>query len=142
MNYAHSIIKITRILLSCMHAWYLDSTLDDLFVEKLGLFRPKVPISFGYISRHHAVTIMFPNKLNVPRNHNERLNSVRQFSNYDLFAEFTSKQHWNISKGLTTTHLLTLLSIANAFMSLQKFIDLQFRVEYVDYRVKLISIYL
>ena len=34
VNYAHSIIKLTRVLLSSLHAWNLDSKLDELFNKK------------------------------------------------------------------------------------------------------------
>lgn len=116
VNYAQSVIKLTRILLSTLHAWKLDKTLDDLFIKKLDLFFPKLKVSFGHISRHHHITIMFPKK-------------IEQVSQLDMVPYFTSKEHWSISRSLTTIHLLTILSIANSFMHLQNFIDLQFKSE-------------
>jgi len=119
-TYAHSIIKLTRILLSTLHAWKLDKNLDELFINKLDLFFPKMKVSFGHISRHHHITIMFPKK-------------IEQSIQLDTVPHFTSKEHWSISRSLTTIHLLTILSIANSFMHLQNFIDLQFRTELVFY---------
>lgn len=106
INYANSIVKITKILLSCLHAWGLDENMDKLFIEKLGLYKPRMNISYGQISRAYHVTIMFPQKITELK-----------------------RLHWNISKCLTTEHLLSILSIANAFMNLQNFINLQFKSE-------------
>jgi hypothetical protein len=125
VNYAHSIIKLTRVLLSSLHAWNLDSKLDELFIKKLGLFIPKMRIAFGHISRHHHITIMFPKKL-ILSHENLQGKTIVQL---DTVPHFTSKEHWMISRSLTTIHLLTILSIANSFMNLQNFIDLQFRAE-------------
>ena len=76
-------------------------------------------VSFGHISRHHHITIMFPKKIE------QSVHTV------DTVPHFTSKEHWSISRSLTTIHLLAILSIANSFMHLQNFIDLQFRNEFV-----------
>ena len=62
MNYAQSIIKLTHILLSSLHLWSLDQTLDNLFSEKLKLQKPKYPVAFGRISRGSHIFVMFPPK--------------------------------------------------------------------------------
>lgn len=134
INYAHSIIKLTRILLSSLHAWNLDIELDSMFQKRLGLFKPKMQISFGHISRHHHITLMFPRKLTLP-SINQQLKQTSSSSSLlssphiDALISFTSREHWSISRCLTTIHLLSMLSIGNSFMHLQHFIDLQLKSE-------------
>ena len=60
INYAHSIIKLTHILLSTLHMWTLDGELDKLFAEHLNLQMPKYPVGFGRISRGFHMFVMFP----------------------------------------------------------------------------------
>lgn len=46
-----TIINIVRILLSCLHAWNLDESLDKSCEDVLGLIRPARPVSFGFYSK-------------------------------------------------------------------------------------------
>lgn len=62
VSYAQSILRLTNILLSSLHFWGLDATLDKLFIEKLGFLKPKYPIAFGRISRGAHLFVMFPPK--------------------------------------------------------------------------------
>ena len=62
MVYAQSIIKLTHVLLSSLHLWSLDQTLDTLFVDKLKLQKPKYPVAFGRVSRGSHLFVMFPPK--------------------------------------------------------------------------------
>ncbi len=64
---------------------------------------------------------MFPKKKAVQ---SQLKNNMASF-----LADFTAKEHWSISRCLTTEHLLSILSIANSFMNLQSFIDLQLKIE-------------
>jgi hypothetical protein len=62
VNYAHSIVRLTHILLSSLHIWSIDQQLDKLFVERLNLQKPKFPIAFGRITRGAHLFVMFPPK--------------------------------------------------------------------------------
>lgn len=62
IRYAQSIINLTHILLSSLHVWSIDKSLDKLFSEKLELKKPKYPIAFGRISRGSHFFVMFPQK--------------------------------------------------------------------------------
>lgn len=53
-------LEIARLFMSCLHAWGLDPDLDKLCMNKLGLLKPKVPISFGLISRNGHMCLMLP----------------------------------------------------------------------------------
>ena len=45
------LISIVRLLLSCLHAWDLDSDLDKACICQLGLVKPTRPVSYGLLSR-------------------------------------------------------------------------------------------
>ena len=44
-------LEIGQLLLSLLHAWGLDRDLDKVATSKLGLLRPRVPVSFGILSK-------------------------------------------------------------------------------------------
>ena len=44
-------LEIGQLLLSLLHAWGLDKDLDRVATIKLGLLRPRVPVSFGILSK-------------------------------------------------------------------------------------------
>ena len=48
---ANLTMELCQLLVSVLHAWGLDPDLDRLCESKLGLLRPRVPISFGVISK-------------------------------------------------------------------------------------------
>jgi hypothetical protein len=62
LAYAQSNIKLIQILLSSLHAWQLDPSLDKLFTDKLEFQRPKFPITFGRISRGAHLFVSFPQR--------------------------------------------------------------------------------
>ena len=54
-------LEIGQLLLSLLHAWGLDKDLDKVATTKLGLLRPKVPVSYGILSRGGAImSLMLP----------------------------------------------------------------------------------
>jgi len=53
-------MEIAQLFMSCLHAWSLDPDLDQLCVKKLGLLKPRCPISFGLISRSGHMSLMLP----------------------------------------------------------------------------------
>lgn len=53
-------MAIGELFMSCLHAWGLDPQLDDLCLNKLGLHKPKCPISFGLLSHRGHMSLMLP----------------------------------------------------------------------------------
>ena len=53
-------MEIAQLFMSMLHAWGLDPDLDRLCTNKLGLLKPKCPISFGLISRAGHMSLMLP----------------------------------------------------------------------------------
>uniref|UniRef100_A0A0B7AN27 WD repeat-containing protein 7 n=1 Tax=Arion vulgaris TaxID=1028688 RepID=A0A0B7AN27_9EUPU len=53
-------MAIGELFMSCLHAWNLDPHLDDLCLTKLGLHKPKCPISFGLLSHRGHMSLMLP----------------------------------------------------------------------------------
>ena len=53
-------MEIAQIFMSMLHAWGLDPDLDRLCLNKLGLLKPKCPVSFGLISRAGHMSLMLP----------------------------------------------------------------------------------
>ena len=54
------IMEIAQLFMSCLHAWGLDPDLDRLCINKLGLLRPRCPISFGLLSCQGHMSLMLP----------------------------------------------------------------------------------
>ncbi|KAH3775334.1 hypothetical protein DPMN_176735, partial [Dreissena polymorpha] len=54
------IMEIAQLFMSMLHAWGLDPDLDKLCLNKLGILRPRCPISFGMISREGHMALMLP----------------------------------------------------------------------------------
>jgi hypothetical protein len=44
-------LEIGQVLLSLLHAWGLDKDLDKVAMSKLGLLKPRVPVSYGLMSK-------------------------------------------------------------------------------------------
>ena len=53
-------IDIAQVIVSCIHAWGLDSNIDNLCKERLGLLMPRAPISFGVLSQYGHMTLHLP----------------------------------------------------------------------------------
>jgi hypothetical protein len=159
INYAQSIIKLTHILLSALHVWSVDESLDKLFTEHLNLQQPKYPTSFGHISNSYHLFVAFPAKksafnfdssLSVHHNNQQvpssKSISLIKFESDDslkstalggndkdcIESPSPSKEYWLSTKSITTEYLLAILAISNSFMNLQCFIDLQLKKENID----------
>ena len=55
-----SAIDIAQIVVSCLHAWKLDSAIDKLCKEKLGLLVPRDPVCFGGLSQYGHMALFLP----------------------------------------------------------------------------------
>ena len=53
-------MEIAQLFMSMLHAWGLDPDLDKLCLNKLGILKPKFPVSFGLISREGHMSLMLP----------------------------------------------------------------------------------
>jgi hypothetical protein len=155
-------LEIARLFMSCLHAWGLDPDLDKLCINKLGLLKPKVPISFGLISRNGYMCLMLPAWHRRLLHQNQSVNAVVKvqaipdkptllsqisgvYSDSDQEADgppgrkptksrnlktdqaealqeelwtFSTRSRWQISSGVTTQHLLSVISTANTLMSM------------------------
>uniref|UniRef100_A0A1I7SSR8 WD repeat-containing protein 7 n=1 Tax=Bursaphelenchus xylophilus TaxID=6326 RepID=A0A1I7SSR8_BURXY len=101
-------MNTAKLLVSLLHGWNLDENVDNICVNKLKLQKPKAPICFGTISKKGFVSLSLPfcTGKSAPFN--------------DLsFRNFSLKLRWKDDPQLTTIHLLSLVSISNAMMSLK-----------------------
>merc|ERR1719244_1730743 len=99
-------LEIGQLLLSLLHAWGLDKDLDKVAINKLGLLRPKLPVSFGLVSKVGGMSLLLPTW--TPAHSNSSLSKTEYF---------TSLGHWELSHSLTTYHLLSLISVTNTLIS-------------------------
>ncbi|CAG2187615.1 unnamed protein product [Mytilus edulis] len=155
-------LEIARLFMSSLHAWGLDPDLDKLCMNKLGLIKPKVPLSFGLISRNGHMCLMLPawhrrllqevkssdSEVKLPQATSDKPTLLSQiettsgmYSDSDQEGEgspgskskikrstaealqeelraFSTKSRWQISSGVTTQHLLSVISTANTLMSM------------------------
>merc|ERR1719244_332433 len=100
-------LEIGQLLLSVLHAWGLDKDLDKVAVNKLGLLKPKLPISFGLVSKSGGMSLLLPTWSPGPPSSSPTLST----------EYFTSLGHWELSHSLTTQHLLSLIAITNTLTS-------------------------
>uniref|UniRef100_A0A1X7TW56 Uncharacterized protein n=1 Tax=Amphimedon queenslandica TaxID=400682 RepID=A0A1X7TW56_AMPQE len=49
-----------RLLVSCLHAWNLDNSLDKEYQDTLGLVRSSCPVSFGLLSKGGGLSLVLP----------------------------------------------------------------------------------
>ncbi|CAH1778713.1 unnamed protein product [Owenia fusiformis] len=114
-------LETAQLLMSCLHAWGLDLDLDRLCANKLGLIRPKCPVSFGLLSRGGHMCLMMPSwHKHLIAKTLATINAVPQpFPHTEQETHlFTTKCHWQLSSSTTTQHLLTVISIANTLMGM------------------------
>jgi len=100
-------LEIGQLLLSLLHAWGLDKDLDKVALSKLGLLRPRIPVSFGLVSGRGGMSLVLPTW--SPRRDNINFPTIIEY--------FTAIGHWELSHTLTTHHLLSLISITNTLTS-------------------------
>ncbi|CAD6188336.1 unnamed protein product [Caenorhabditis auriculariae] len=98
---ANLYLDVSRLMLSLLHAWNLDSDLDEVCQKKLSLHKPRSEIYFGNISRHGQLSVVLPSRLS---------------SNFDVFSR---EIRWQTSHSLTTIHLLGIISTANTLMAMK-----------------------
>jgi len=100
-------LEVGQLLLSLLHAWGLDKDLDKVALSKLGLLRPKFPVTFGLVSGAGSMSLVLPTW--SPKSDNPTFPSTEEY--------FTAVGHWELSHTLTTHHLLSLISITNTLTS-------------------------
>lgn len=121
-------LEIGQLLLSLLHAWGLDKDLDKVATSKLGLLRPRVPVSYGILSKGGVMSLTLPTW--TPRPSTEKplppelkpTHIPPNLGQNDLQREmetylFTSLGHWELSHTLTTNHLVSVISITNTLVS-------------------------
>ena len=97
-------LEIGQVMLSLLHAWGLDKDLDKVAISKLGLLRPKVPVSYGLMSKGGVMSLMLPTW------------QPKSPSAIDIDF-FTAMGHWELSHTTTTNHLLSVIAITNTLVS-------------------------
>lgn len=114
------LISIVRLLLSCLHAWNLDKELDKSCITQLGLVKPTRPVSYGLLSRGSCLSLVLPG-WGLHKTAEMATATVDQTSgnrSVQLNAVLTAHQlRWQLSRSLTTQHLLTVVSITNTLMN-------------------------
>lgn len=118
----HYTRNVARLLLSCLHAWNLDESMDMCCCDDLGLAKPKERLSFGLLSDGH-LSLLLPGLNRIESDVSDRDESAMspeasvvldgsQFSNGRLY-----EHQWQVSSTVTTQLLLAVVSLANTLMS-------------------------
>uniref|UniRef100_A0A3B4BSR5 WD repeat domain 7 n=1 Tax=Pygocentrus nattereri TaxID=42514 RepID=A0A3B4BSR5_PYGNA len=104
-----------KLFMSCLHAWGLNGTLDEVCLSRLGMLRPHTPISFGLISRGGHMSLMLPTfKDSLLRQLAQGSAEGRKLS----VSEIVGKGTYGVSRAVTTQHLLSVISLANTLMGM------------------------
>ncbi|XP_061471082.1 WD repeat-containing protein 7 isoform X2 [Rhineura floridana] len=104
-----------KLFMSCLHAWGLNSVLDEVCSERLGMLRPHCSVSFGLLSRGGHMSLMLPG-------YNQPLGKM-PYSDMEVgksvsLTEGHVRGTYGISRAVTTQHLLSIISLANTLMSM------------------------
>ncbi|XP_022084868.1 WD repeat-containing protein 7-like isoform X1 [Acanthaster planci] len=140
LDQSHLTLDIAQLFMSCLHAWGLDTTLDDICLTKLGLLKPHSPVSFGLLSHGAYMSLMLPgwhrspSKSPSPSRMSPDPSSIsakealqlkkreqKELSDNQLGSLLEGQQylgHWELSRAVTTQHLLSVISVANTLMSM------------------------
>ncbi|XP_017946256.1 WD repeat-containing protein 7 isoform X2 [Xenopus tropicalis] len=104
-----------KLFMSCLHAWGLNSALDDVCLERLGMLKPHCPVSFGLLSRGGHMSLMLP-RFNQPvyKALDGNVGVGRKMS----VSEGLGKGTYGVSRAVTTQHLMSIISLANTLMSM------------------------
>ncbi|XP_041091656.1 WD repeat-containing protein 7-like isoform X2 [Polyodon spathula] len=105
-----------KLFMSCLHAWGLNSTLDKVCLNLLGMLKPHYPVSFGLLSRGGHMSLMLPTfKDSVAR---MVLGATDAMGRKMSVSEVLGKGTYGVSRAVTTQHLLSVISLANTLMSM------------------------
>ncbi|XP_041436121.1 WD repeat domain 7 L homeolog isoform X3 [Xenopus laevis] len=105
----------TKLFMSCLHAWGLNSALDDVCLERLGMLKPHCPVSFGLLSRGGHMSLMLPRfNQTVYKALDGNVGIGRKMS----ISEGLGKGTYGVSRAVTTQHLMSIISLANTLMSM------------------------
>ncbi|KAJ3604818.1 hypothetical protein NHX12_026870 [Muraenolepis orangiensis] len=102
-----------KLFMSCLHAWGLNSGLDEVCLERLGMLKPHCPISFGLISRGGHMSLMLPTFKEA------LLRQLSQAAGRRLsLGDIVGKGTYGVSRAVSTQHLLSVISLANTLMGM------------------------
>ncbi|XP_071788146.1 WD repeat-containing protein 7-like isoform X1 [Asterias amurensis] len=140
LDQSHLTLDIAQLFMSCLHAWGLDPTLDDVCLTKLGLLKPHSPVSFGLLSHGAHMSLMLPgwhrnpSKAPSPSRLSPDPSSItakealelkkreqKEMVDSNQLGATLDEQylgHWELSRAVTTQHLLSVISVANTLMSM------------------------
>ena len=105
--------EIAQLLLSCIHAWGLDITLDSTCISKLGMLKPLNPVSFGLLTRGR-LALMFPDwyvsgEEEIIAGALEAEEQPEKVSGIDLFAVLINKVRVCISGNVQIKRFLNMV---------------------------------
>ncbi|XP_061873927.1 WD repeat-containing protein 7 isoform X4 [Colius striatus] len=104
-----------KLFMSCLHAWGLNSVLDELCLDRLGMLKPHCSVSFGLLSRGGHMSLMLPGyNQPVGKPSYGGMEVGRKMS----VTEGLGKGTYGVSRAVTTQHLLSVISLANTLMSM------------------------
>ncbi|CAB3403143.1 unnamed protein product [Caenorhabditis bovis] len=98
---ANLYLDVARLMLSMLHAWGLDETLDEVCEKKLSLHRPRHEVYFGNVSRQGELSVSLPSRFTTD------------------FETFAKQARWQASHSLNTNHLLAIIATANTLMAMK-----------------------
>ncbi|XP_038646492.1 WD repeat-containing protein 7 isoform X5 [Scyliorhinus canicula] len=100
-----------KLFMSCLHAWGLNEGLDEVCLIRLGMLKPHCPVSFGLISRGGHMSLMLPGfKQTTCMTLDGAIETGKKL--------ILGNSAYNVSRAVTTQHLLSLISLANTLMSM------------------------
>jgi hypothetical protein len=127
-------MEIAQLILSLLHAWGLDADLDRVCESKLGLLRPLRPVCFGILAKNGHMSLLLPMRIAKMDDEEEIESAVSEKkegkhirlsgSEMEKVLEesraqrFAARIHWELSTAITTSHLLSIMSLANTLMSM------------------------
>uniref|UniRef100_UPI00398E8EF6 WD repeat-containing protein 7 isoform X5 n=1 Tax=Pristiophorus japonicus TaxID=55135 RepID=UPI00398E8EF6 len=100
-----------KLFMSCLHAWGLSEGLDEVCLIRLGMLKPHCPVSFGLLSRGGHMSLMLPG---FKQTTCKTLDGAIETGKKLVLGNST----YNVSRAVTTQHLLSLISLANTLMSM------------------------
>ncbi|XP_067172509.1 WD repeat-containing protein 7 isoform X3 [Apteryx mantelli] len=104
-----------KLFMSCLHAWGLNSVLDELCLDRLGMLKPHCSVSFGLLSRGGHMSLMLPGyNQSIGKPSYDSVELGRKMS----ITEGLGKGTYGVSRAVTTQHLLSIISLANTLMSM------------------------